>query len=130
MNADIKAAIDAWESAVMHRDIAISNEINARAHLMTLAYPNPVIGTNNTPLGDGRNLKAVFKETYTLEQPRIEETLKLLPSGVRGGLVKWKGDLSLSAYKALEPAHKTIINDILTIKPARPSLEITVPKER
>lgn len=129
-NAEITAALNAWIDADIAMRAAVAAELEARAYLQTLAFPAPTEGTNNQPLPDGRTLKGTFKNSYNLEQDKIEATLKLLPKAVAQSLVKWKGEIKLTAYKGLEPAHKALINEILTIKPGRPALEIVTPKER
>lgn len=129
-NADIMDALNVWIEADKRMREATQAELDARAYLQTFAFPNPTEGTNNAPLPDGNVLKGTFKNNYNLEQARVEAVLKLLPKAVAQGLVKWKAEIKVSAYKALEPAHKAVINEVLTIKPGRPSLEIVTPKER
>lgn len=129
-NADVMDALKVWQEADKRMREAVQAELDARAYLQTFAFPTPKEGTNNAPLPDGTVLKGNFPNNYTLEQPRVEEVLKLLPRAVAQGLVKWKAEIKVGAYKALEPAHKAIVNEILTIKPGRPQLEIVTPKER
>lgn len=129
MNADIRAAITRWEKAEADRLKAVAEELEARAALVSLGFPTPTFGTNKAPLGDGRQLKATFTRYYKLENgPRLEAALKTLPSAIRANLVKYKPELSVSAYNALEPAHKAVINEVLTISNGRPSVEIVEPK--
>lgn len=129
-NADIMNALKAWQDADAKMRKAIQAELDARTYLQSIAFPTPTEGTNNQPLPDGNVLKGTFTNSYTLEQAQIETALKALPRAVAQGLVKWEGKIKVSAYKALEPAHKAVINEILTIKPGRPRLEIVTPKER
>lgn len=129
-NADIMNALKVWQDADAAMRAAVQAELDARAYLQSIAFPTPTEGTNNQPLPDGNVLKGTFTNNYTLEQAQIETALKALPHAVAQGLVKWKGELKVSAYKALEPAHKAVVNEILTIKPGRPRLEIVTPKER
>lgn len=130
MNAEINAALTRWIEADKAMRAAVAAELEARAALTWIAFPKPFDGTNNQPLPDGRTLQGVFKQNYTVDSKTVEDTLKKLPAAVARGLVSWKADVKVGAYKALEPAHKLIFNDSLTIKPARPSLEIVEPKER
>lgn len=129
-NADIVAALETWRNADLRMREAVAAELEARAYLQALAFPSPTLGTNNQPLPDGTVLKGTFRNNYSLEQAQVEATLKKLPAAVSRGLVKWKAELSQSAYHALEPAHRAVFNEILTIKPGRPTLEIVQPKER
>lgn len=129
-NVEITNALAAWIIADKKMRIAVQEELDARAHLQTLAFPTPTEGTNNAPLPDGTILKGMFRNNYTLSGSETENMLKKLPKAVAANLIKWKPELSTSAYKALEPAHRAIVNSVLTIKPGRPSLEIVTPKER
>lgn len=129
MNADIAAAIARWEKAEAARLEAVSEELEARAALISLGFPSPTYGTNKTALGDGRELKATYTRYYKLENgPKLQAALKVLPSAIRDNLVKYKPEISVSAYNALEPAHKAVINEVLTITTGRPSVEIVTPK--
>lgn len=130
MNADIQTLLANWQSAEQTMRSAVAAELEARAALVAVAFPNPTEGTNNAPLGDGTILKGSFKNNYSLDSKRVEETAEGLPPAIARNLFKWKADLSISAYKALEPEHRKAVNEILTIKPGRPSIEIVTPKER
>jgi hypothetical protein len=130
MNADIHSLITRWEHASTALRIAIALELDARAALTAVAFTNPTEGVNNQPLGDGRILQGTFKRYYNLDNKRVEDALKLLPKSVAAGLVSWDAKLKVGAYKALEPAHRAVVNEVLTITPGRPALEVVLPKER
>jgi hypothetical protein len=130
MNADIRTAIQRWEDAQVALRIAIALELEARAALTAIAFTNPTEGVNNAPIGDGRTLQATFRNNYNLDNKRVEAALKQLPKAVAAGLVSWDAKLKVGAYRALEPAHKAVVNEVLTINPGRPALEIVQPKER
>lgn len=130
MNADISAALNRWIEADKAMREAVAAELEARAALTWIAFPTPFDGTNNQPLPDGTILQGTFKQNYNVDSKLAEATLKKLPPAVARGLLTWNAKLRVGAYKALEPAHRAIINEIVTITPARPALQIVQPKER
>jgi hypothetical protein len=97
-------------------------------------------GTKNFELGEGWKLKALFKCNYNLASEGIDAALNHIRDCGETGpfladrLVTWKAALSLREYKALDGVTgtkiKQIINGVLTITPASPSLEIVPPKAR
>lgn len=130
MNADINAAIVRWQLTEKNRQKAVAEEIEARAVLCQLAFPKPSVGTNNAPMSNGDVLKGRFPQRYSFDKDaeKVNRVLKMLPAGVRNNLVKWKPELSVTAFKALEPAHKKLVEDIVTITNDRPQLSIETPK--
>jgi hypothetical protein len=128
MNADISLAVLRWNMAAKQLAEAKREEAEARLALCAIAFRSPTEGVNNQPLGDGTILQGTFRSNYNLDQPRVEQQLKLLPKATAANLVKWDASLRVGAYKGLEPAHKAIVNEVLTIKPGMPALEIVKPK--
>lgn len=129
MNADIKALLANWQAAAARMREAEKAELDARMALVAVAFPSPHEGTNNAEVGDGTVLKGKFKYYYNLDNARVEGVAEKLPPAIARTLFKWKADLSLSAYKGLEPAHRAIVNEVLTVSPGRPSIEVVTPKE-
>lgn len=130
MNVEISAAILRWQEATRVLRAAIAEENQARLALVGLAFPAPLEGVNNQPLGNGWILQGTFRNNYSLDNKRVEAQMKLLPAAVARGLVSWDAKLKVGAYKALEPAHKNVVNEVLTIKPGMPALEIVEPKRQ
>lgn len=128
MNADITAAITRWYNAKQALAVAAKEENEARLALVAIAFPTPLEGVNNQPLSNGYVLAGTFRNNYTLDNKLVEQTLKQLPKAIAQRLVSWDAKLKVGAYKALEPAHKAIVNEVLTIKPGLPALELIPPK--
>ncbi len=128
MNADIATALYDWQHKQAQLKVAIAEENRARLLLVSLAFPTPLEGVNNQPLGNGYILQGTFRNNYSLDNKRVETQLKLLPGEVARGLVSWDAKLKVGAYKALEPAHRNVVNEVLTIRPGMPALEIVEPK--
>lgn len=129
MTPELHAALTTWYEADRVLRQAIANESAARTALAALAFPTGKEGTENLPVGNGYILKGTFRINYSLDSNRVEEVFKPLPRQIAQSLVKWDAKLRAGAYKALEPAHKAIVNQVLTIKPGMPALELVQPKE-
>ena len=130
MNVNKNELLFGWIEADKRMREAVEAEIVARAALVNAAFPDRSEGTHSAPLLDGTVLKVLFKTNCNVDSKNVDGMLKKLPSGVRGGLFRWDASLSMTAYKALEPAHKLVANEVLTFKPGRPSVTIETPKER
>lgn len=114
--------------------------------------PSKVTGTENIELGQGWFVKIEKKQTYTLKSfeenvtatDAVVAMLNALCAALQDSqgqpldpavglehakkLVKWKADLSTSAYDALEPGYKEIVDRVLEIKPATPTVTLVSPK--
>lgn len=93
-------------------------------------------GTERLELGNGYELKAVKKLTYTLDVAKVDSALdKIEATGPAGKLiaerlVKFKPELSVREYKELDPKFKKIIDSVLTVKSGMPTLELIEPKAK
>lgn len=95
-------------------------------------------GTENVTVGWGYTLKIVHKINYNLDKSdsnaKVDAMLDALEKSQPFGsviaerLVKWSPELSVSEYKKLDNAQKAIVDKVLTIKDATPSIELVPPK--
>ena len=131
------AVILAWWGAAKRLAEVKQAESQLRKEVFEMCFPTPKIGVNKEPLGSGYVLKADVKQTYTInkneavEPPdysNVAEVLAQLPPAVASSLIRWKPELSISAYKQLTQEEQAIVNKILTIKDSTPSLEMIEPK--
>lgn len=121
---DLATAINTWQTYKKQAKDYAELELAWRNYVFGVAFTKPELGTNRVPLGNSADLKAVVRNNYKLEKGNaLEAALMKLPPALRG-VVKWEPKLSQSAYDALEPAHRAIINEVLTITPGVPGLEI------
>ena len=156
------AEIKTWLDRKAMLDVAKPQEMEARNKVSATLFPNPKKGTQRYQLNGGYAVKLVHGTTYTLgDKAKVIDTpegqiaipinqqvndalariRELGDEGVRlaNELVKWKPELSESAYQALTPkdgppsnvqaAVKGIIDEILTTKPKSPTLEFEMPKQ-
>ena len=150
------ALIRNWLDAKKALETAKDAEMNLREEVTKVLFPTPKKGTQRFSLGEGYNVKLVYKLNPKLGDAeklnasgdkipvndQIEATLieieKVGNEGVllADRLIKTKYELSMSEYQKLDesnPSHKKIkaeIDKILTLTPAAPSLEFEEPKPK
>lgn len=132
-----KAAIEAMKA----------EEIELRKYIVNRAFPAKHEGMNTKELGNGYQLKAGVKLNYNLaDNDTVESCLEKIASLGNGGsfiaerLVSWKPNFLLTEYRTLQEDKDKgskfaddvlkIVNQMLTITEAAPTLEIKEPKSR
>lgn len=134
---DMKKAIETAKQA----------ELELRKYIVNREFPKKQEGMNTKELGNGYQLKAAVKYNYNLaDNDKVEDCLnKIANLGNQGAfiadrLVSWKPNFLLTEYRQLvEDKEKgsgfakqclDIVNEMLTITEAAPTLEIKEPKAR
>lgn len=135
-----------WQQKKDAIEIAKAEEMDLRKYIVGRAFPQKQEGMNNRDLGNGYQLKASVKYNYNLaENSVVEECLNHISALGNEGpfiadrLVGWTPKFHLAEYRTLcedkdkgdERATKilNIINQMLTIVEAAPSLEIKEPRK-
>lgn len=120
--------LDAWKQAKEQLDFWKKLEGQYREDLVTALFKDAPIGTNNHELPTGETLSCVKKLNYKLDPdttPIAQQSIYgIIGPDLARRLVKWKPELSLSEYKKLPDNARAIIDKVLTITPATPSLEL------
>ena len=134
-----------WDSKKKAIEVAKEEEMDLRKYIVGRAFPKKTEGTNTKELGNGYQLKAGIKYNYNLaDNDTVEDCLSRIAKIDNTGafiadrLVSWKPNFLLTEYRALvedkEKGSKSaeailnIVNNMLTITEAAPSLEIKEPK--
>lgn len=128
--ADAKKALDAAkivESEIRKQIVAESGLFDA----------DKESGTQTVDLGGGYKLKAVKKINYKVDNKNGEafEMLKSLSelgevsAHKAKNLFRFDANLSLTKYRELDDKEQALVDQIVTTKPAMPSLELIEPKE-
>src|SRR5258705_2481793 len=134
-----------WDSKKKAIQVATAEEMDLRKYIVGRAFPKKAEGTNTKELGQGYQLKATIKYNYNLaDNDTVEEKLNKISSLGNMGpfiadrLVSWKPSFLLTEYRQLcEDEAKgdkfaksvlNIVNEMLTISEAAPSLNIKEPK--
>lgn len=135
-----------WQKKKDAIETAKAEEMDLRKYIVKREFPKAEEGMNNKELGGGYQLKANVKFNYNLaDNDTVEATLEKLsgmgPSGsaIADRLVSWKPNFLLTEYRQLvEDKEKgsqfaqtalSVINEMLTIAEAAPTLEIREPKK-
>lgn len=134
-----------WQSLKDALIAAKEAELEFRKYVVTREFPKPEEGMNTKDLGNGYQLKAGIKYNYNLlDNDTVEKCLNKIESLGNEGkfiadrLVSWKPSFLLTEYRTLQDdAAKgskfandvlNVVNEMLEIKEAAPSLEIKEPK--
>lgn len=113
-----------WRVAAAKLKAAKAVELRWRMLIAMQLFPSVHRGTNT----NGK-LKLIAKENYVLTKDNdaitiaLEKLTKEFPDVAIDSLVTWGATLSASAFEALPEAAQQILADVLTIKPATPSLK-------
>jgi len=143
-----------WQHAQQQLDFWKAQEMDLRGKVVaSFTDPDKKKGTENVALGAGWQLKVKKGLRYTLKSfdaavsmhDAVSDAIKKMCSAThdrqgnpldpnRGRefastLVKWSADLSVSTYDMLDPGYKEIIDTVLEMKSAAPTVEINPPKE-
>jgi hypothetical protein len=86
-------------------------------------------GTETLILTGEWKLKVTRKLSYNLsnENDELVHVLQTLPSVITQNLIRWNPDLNLSLFRKLDEPTRNLFTPVLTIKPAKPSLELIAP---
>lgn len=144
---DWRKARDVLEKAKM-READLRGKVVAN-----FSTPDKTTGTENVDLGKGWFVKIEKKQNYSLKSfdkdvtnnNAIVAALNAMAAATKDSqgnelnpelgkmvaarLVSWKADISVSEYKMLLPGHREIIDGVLEIKPASPTVTLVPPKE-
>lgn len=122
------ALVAEWIEASEALDIYKKREKDLREQVVEALFKDAPIGTNDHELPTGDTLSCVKKLNYKLD-PDTTPIAQQSMYGIVGPelarrLVKWKPELSVSEYKKLPDNARAIIDKVLTITPATPTLEL------
>jgi hypothetical protein len=136
-----------WDSKKKAIEVAKEEEMDLRKYIVGRAFPKKEEGMNTKELGQGYQLKAGIKYNYNLaDNDTVENCLNRIAKVDNTGafivdrLVSWKPSFLLTEYRQLvedkDKGSKSaeeilkIVNEMLTISEAAPSLEIKEPKAK
>lgn len=134
-----------WQKKKDAIETAKAEEMELRKYIVKREFPAKTEGMNNKDLGNGYTLKASVKYNYNLaDNDTVEATLDKLSklgnagSAISDRLISWKPNFLLTEYRQLQEDKAkgskfaddalNIINSMLTITEAAPTLEIKAPK--
>lgn len=148
-------AVLGWRAAKSELDAIKETEMSRRKAVTEMLFPTPKKGTQRYDFGQGYQVKLVYKLNYKLGDANLidegtgakisvqdqindlqDEIDKLGPQAelLNKRLIKWTPDLSVSEYEKLDMGDdvqrqiKLLIEKVLTISEASPTLEFEEPK--
>jgi len=136
-----------WQEAKDALAKAKDFELELRKYVVSRAFPEKQEGTNTVELGNDYKLKAVIKYNYKLAENAVVQRCldRVAKTGNEGAfiaerLVSWTPNFLLQEYRAIqeevEKGNATakqiydIVNEMLTISEAAPTLNIVEPKAK
>lgn len=122
-----------WDATKKELDALKDREMKMRKHIVesnSHGFDATQVGTQNVDLGNGWTLKAVVKQSYKLDtdHDKVEAALDRLEDWQADRLVKWSPTMSVSEYKKLDDDEREVIDEVLTISTASPTLTLVPPK--
>lgn len=124
-----------WNTAQKNLGLWKDFESSLRKTVVT-AYIGDYVpkGTNHVPIGNDYFINAQGKLNYKVDESQIDAARKIMAEKYPGvkfdDLIRWKPELSESAYNKLTEEEKVIMGICLTISEGTPQLEIVKPKRK
>lgn len=125
-----------WTTAKENLEVCKNIELDLRKQIVELLLDQNRLEkfSKTFQLGNDYALRATNIVSYKLEsKDRVIEVIDKLSdigkAGISTLLFKWNCELSETTYKSLDEDTKSIVDEILTIKPGTPQLEFIEPKE-
>lgn len=114
-------------------------EAMLRSRIFKHCFPNPTEGSaeNKYPIPDGTG--AIVQGTHVINRTVDEQQLDALREAIAAEgsnlpqldlakLIKWKPEVVIKEYRALNETERHTFDQCLVIKPGMPALEIKIPK--
>lgn len=121
--------LEAWRALDTQLIELKKQEMALRKELFKEVFNTEEEGAHQVDLPEGWKLKATVPYTRSLDQSKMEETLKALKKAKADpDLIKIKYDLSVAEYRKLNDKVRAIVDAALTTKPGCPSMELIAPK--
>lgn len=97
-------------------------EMRLRKKIVDLSFDASTRGTKKLDLPQHAfSLKAVVKQSIKADEAGLQDIIDGIPNNA--GLLKWKPEMSLSKFEALDQVHKDALAGNVTIKEDSPQLE-------
>lgn len=122
-----------WHEAASRAEAAkliIAEERELRKKVFGVLFAAPCEGANTLELGNGWELKGVYKLSRTVDEAALGDVFRQLhEAGVNADLlIKWRPELVQRHYRQLTEEQRQIMDQALIIKPDSPVLELKEPK--
>jgi hypothetical protein len=128
--ADFDKLLTEWVTTQKEAKRLQAKEFLLRQRIFQHCFPSPVEGsTNKFELPLGYKLKGDYRIYRTVDIASLEGMKKELESdGIKvDELIEYKPDLVMKPYRALTAEQRLVFDQVLTIKPGAPGLELVPP---
>ncbi len=117
--------IELWEKATAAMDRLKADEIQLRNEIFFALFPVPKEGVNSVEF-EGRTVKGTYKINRTVDAAALGSSWQALSEQKipLDFLIKNKPELVISVFRTLTPEQHLLFDNVLTIKPGSPTLEI------
>lgn len=127
---ELYGKIGRWNELVTQLASVKDQEAKLRKEIFDACFPTPTEGTNIIDMPEGWKLKATHKLNRSVDESALPAALEALRKKKISvdDLIRYKPELSVSAYRKLAPEHAKILEQAMTIKPGTPVMELVAPK--
>lgn len=119
-----QAKMDEWYALTQELPAKIAREKQLRQELFDAAFVKPKLGTNRFALGYGKDLKATYKMSQTVDRAALQEHSPTIDDKLLERVLTYRPEVVVGAWNACTPEEKNILSVFVTEKPSLPSLEI------
>jgi hypothetical protein len=127
---ELYSKLGEWNTLTAQLTSLKDQEAKLRKEIFDAAFPTPTEGTNTLDLPEGWKLKGTHKLSRSVDESALPAVLEQLRKKKvdTEPLIKYKPELSISAFRKMNPDHAHILGQALVIKPGMPSMELIAPK--
>jgi hypothetical protein len=127
LTVEQQAALNEWRESAAQSKFWKERESALRDAIVAALFDSSKDeGSQTIEIVPGWSAKATKKLDYKLDNSddKVIAVCAILDGDLAPKLIKWKPELSISTYKQLDAPTQALFNGCLTIKPAKPTLEI------
>jgi hypothetical protein len=109
----------------------VEEEKMLRALIVSVAFPKETEGTHDIDLANGWKLKAALKLDRKVDEAALPAVVAQLQKMQVNAdvLLRVKHEVEVKQYRQLTEEQRKVFDQMLTIKPQTPTLELVPPKE-
>ena len=127
MSNDIKNKLDEYHRLTIAKKKIDKSIKEIKAEIIENCFTPQTADTEGTETVEiaGCVIKRVSRLTRTLtnDNNKLQAAIRDL-AGLSNDVIKWKPSLAVGAYKKMDSKHKHIVDEILTVKIAEPTLTV------
>lgn len=121
-----------WYDLTKQLEVIKEAEITLRNKIFKGLFKDPKEGVNKVDLSEGWVLKADHKINRRVDEALLTTmSAQFREQGINPDvLVKWKPELAITEFRKLTETEHKLFDQVLTITPGTPQMEIVLPKRK